>query len=392
MEIPKIDHLLGPDLSTYDPYDLWKTKLGLWLRRLYYRKGIVAAPLVAPFFLLDLYAPRVVRRFIGPQEYPTVRAMAVMAALNLHEVEPDPKYLALAELSAEWLLANQSPGYHGACWGLNFPWMTKGGYYPPTTPFITHTPYCVEALFHCFDATGRQKYHDAAVSSVGFLEHDLKVIYREGDRVAMGYGPGEESRVVVNANSYAAMLYSLLAARMPQRRAPLLDRASRLKNFVTAAQNPDGSWFYYSDDGPGNFIDCFHSCFVMKNLIKYGRLTGSNLDDVVDRGLDYVLGNFVDPGCGLARRFTLSANPSLVKFDLYDQAELINVLLLRGRLGEAERMLDAVLKHFYLPGKQSFGYQIDIFGLLNRMSYLRWAVMPMTLVLSEYLRLQRRGF
>jgi hypothetical protein len=390
MEIPKIDHLLGPDLTTYDPYDLWKTKLGLWLRRLYYQKGIVAAPLVAPFFLLDLYAPRVVRAFIGPQEYPTVRAMAVMAALNLHQVEPDPRYLALAEASAGWLLENNSPGYHGACWGLNFPWITKGGYYPPTTPFITHTPYCVEALFHCFDATGRQKYYDAAVSSLDFLEFDLKVIYRDGERIAMGYGPGDETRVVVNANSYAAMLYALLATRIPERREPLLAKAAQLKNFVTAAQNPDGSWFYYSDDGPGNFIDCFHSCFVLKNLVKYGRLTGCPLDDVVARGLDYVMKHFVDPSLGLARRFTLSANPSLVKFDLYDQAELINVLLLCGRLEDAEKMLQAVLKHFYLPDQKSFGYQIDIFGMLNRMCYLRWAVMPMTLVLTEYLKLRRQ--
>lgn len=389
MEIPSIDHLLGPDLSTYDPYDLWKTKLGLWLRRVYYENGTIAVPLVAPFFLLDLYAPRVVRAFIGPQEYPTVRAMAAMAALNLHRVNPDPKYLKLAELSAEWLLENQSPGYHGACWGLNFPWMTKGGYYPPTTPFITHTPYCVEALFQCFDATGKGKYHRAAVSTLGFLELDLQVIFQENDRIAMGYGPGYEERVVVNASSYAMMLYALLAARMPERRAPLLEKARRLFNFVTSAQNEDGSWFYYNDRGKGNFIDCFHSCLVLKNLIKYSRLTGTEVLSVVDRGLDYVVGNFVDFDCHLARRFTVSANPSLVKFDLYDQAELLNVLLLRHREPDAEKLLGAVLKHFYLPERRSFGYQIDRFGLLNKMSYLRWAVMPMTLVLSEYLKARR---
>ncbi|HBG07393.1 MAG: hypothetical protein A2075_01060 [Geobacteraceae bacterium GWC2_58_44] len=385
MEIPSIDHLLGPDLSTQDPYDLWKTKLGLWLRRMYYQNGLIAVPLVAPFFLLDAYAPRVVRAFIGPQEYPTVRAMAVLAALNLHQINPDPKYLSLAEESAGWLLEHQSPGYHGACWGLNFPWMTKGGYYPPTTPFITHTPYCVEALFKCFDATRKEKYYSTAVSTLNFLEVDLHILFQSSDKMAMGYGPGMESRIVVNANSYAMMLYALLATRMPENRDALLEKAGRLFNYVTAAQNADGSWFYYNDSEKGNFIDCFHSCFVMKNLIKYGRYTGVDLLSIVDKGLDYVLGNFVDPDYNLARRFTVSANPSFVKFDLYDQAELLNVLLLRGRQEDAEKLLQAVMKHFYLPDRRSFGYQIDIFGLLNKMSYLRWAVMPMTLVLSEYL-------
>ena len=389
MDIPSIDHLLGPGLTTYDPYDLWKTRLGLWLRRLYYQNGVISIPLVVPFFLLDAYAPRLIRAFIAPQEYPTVRAMAVLSALNLHQIDADPRYLELAQVSADWLVENQSPGYHGACWGLNFPWMTKGGYYPPTTPFITHTPYCVEALFSCFDVTGAGKYYDTAVSSLEFLEHDLQVIYRDRDRIAMGYGPGMESRVVVNANSYAMMLYALLASRMPQRRAPLLEKAARLFNFVAGAQNQDGSWLYYNDSGKGNFIDCFHSCFVMKNLVKYARLSGAKVDSIVDRGLDYVLENFVDPECHLARRFTVSANPSLVKFDLYDQAELLNVLLLRQRGPDSELLLQAILKHFYLPKERTFAYQIDRFGFRNRMSYLRWAVMPMTLVLSEYLKTRK---
>jgi len=392
MEIPSIDHLLGPDLCTHDPYDLWKTKLGLWLRRLYYQNGIITAPLVAPFFLLDLYAPRVVRAFIGPQEYPTVRAMAVMAALNLHQIAPDSKYVRLAEISADWLLEHQSPGYHGACWGLNFPWMTKGGYYPPTTPFITHTPYCVEALFRCFDITKKEKYHEAALSTLKFLEMDLSIIFEENDKIAMGYGPGNENRIVVNANSYAMMLYALLATKMPELCDTLLQKARRLYNLVVASQNQDGSWLYYRDANAGNFIDCFHSCFVMKNLIKYGKLAGVDVIPAVDKGLGYVLENFVDRKYHLARRFTVSANPSFVKFDLYDQAELINVLLLRGRQQDAETLLQAVLQHFYLPEKRTFGYQIDVFGLLNKMSYLRWAVMPMTLVLSEYLKSRKSGY
>ena len=390
MEIPGIDHLLGPDLSTHDPYDLWKTRLGLWLRRLYYQNGLVAVPLVAPFFLLDAYAPRVVRAFIPPQEYPTVRAMAAMAALNLYQGDPDPKYLGLAARSADWLVENQAPGYHGACWGLNFPWMTKGGYYPPTTPFITHTPYCVEALLRCFDATAKRVYHDTAVSVLDYMEKDLQVLFQDSDKMAMGYGPGHESRIVINANSYAMMLYALLSRRIAPA-GPLLEKARRLFNFVAASQNNDGGWFYYNDADKGNFVDCFHSCFVMKNLVKYGNLSGADVLPIVDRGLNYVLANFVDHDRHLARRFTVSANPALVKFDLYDQAELLNILLLRRRFEDAERLLGAIMKYFYLLERRSFGYQIDRFGLLNKMSYLRWAVMPMVLVLSEYKKLETSG-
>ena len=51
--LDKIQPLLGPDLTTYDPYDLWKTRLGLWLKKIYYEKGRITTPLVAPFFILD---------------------------------------------------------------------------------------------------------------------------------------------------------------------------------------------------------------------------------------------------------------------------------------------------------------------------------------------------
>lgn len=385
----ELDGLLGPDLVTYDPYDLWKTKLGLWLRKLYYVNGKIAIPVVAPFFLLDAYAPRVVRAFISPQEYPTVRAMAALAALNLHEVTSEGRYLELARSSVNWLIDNQSPGYHGACWGLNFPWMTKAGYYSPTTPFVTHTPYCVEALLKFHDATKDGKSLAVAISSLEFLEDDLKVQFREGSRMALGYGPGYENRVVVNANSYAMMMYALLATRIPRKKGFLLDKAQSIFNFVASCQGEDGSWLYYHDNDKGNFIDCFHSCFILKNLVKYGKSSGTDVRSMVDKGLNYVVSNFVDSREHLSRRFTRSVNPSLVKYDLYDQAELLNVLLLTGRLPMAEQLLASTIDHFYIPSKGTFGSQIDRFGRLNRMTYLRWAVMPMVYALSEYHKLAR---
>ena len=49
--------------------------------------------------------------------------------------------------------------------------------------------------------------------------------------------------------------------------------AERNLNFVLENQNPDGSW-YYAMDGVRDFIDHFHTCFVMKALAKIHALTG----------------------------------------------------------------------------------------------------------------------
>jgi hypothetical protein len=49
--------------------------------------------------------------------------------------------------------------------------------------------------------------------------------------------------------------------------------AERNLNFVLDYQNPDGSC-YYAVDGVRDFVDHFHTCFVMKALAKIHTLTG----------------------------------------------------------------------------------------------------------------------
>jgi len=382
--VKNIEYILNQNLATYDPYDLWRTKFGIWLKNKYYKNGKIAIPAVAPFYIMDAYAPKLIRKFLKPREYPMVRAFAALSALNLYKIAFDNKYIKLAKQSVKWLIENQSPGYHGPCWGLNIPWMTKTGYLPPSTPFITNTPYCVEALLKFYDTTSDKQSLHVALSSLDFLENDLNVLINESDKLALCYGPGYESRIVINANSYAMMMYAMLANRLTNKRTILLEKAVRIFNYVKSQQNNDGSWLYYDDEERGNFIDCFHSCFILKNLTKFSNFSEVEVSSIVNKGVDYILENFLDSKYFLARRFSVSANPSLVKFDLYDQAELLNVLCIIGRKSVAEKLHDPILKYFYIPSKGNFGYQIDLFGRLNRMTYLRWAVMPTIYVLSEY--------
>lgn len=386
----KIEHHLGPNLATYDPYDLWKTRLGLWLRKFFYKNGKITIPIMAPFFILDVYAPKLIRAFLKPQEYPIVRASAALSALNIYEITSDRKYVNLASDSVKWLIENKSEGYHGACWGINFPWMTKDGFYSSSTPFITHTPYCVEALLRFSDITKDKQSLDTGLSSLSFLENDMKVLLDDSDKLALSYGPYFESRIVINANSYAMMMYAMLADRLYNKRVILLEKASRIFNYIESRQNNDGSWFYYDDEEKGNFIDCFHSCFVLKNLIKYSNYAGVDVENIVHTGLDYVLNNFLDSKYFLARRFSVSAYPSLAKFDLYDQAELLNLLCISGRIDLAKRLHDSIINNFYIPSKGAFGYQIDRFNILNKMTYLRWAVMPTVYAFSEYYKLMKK--
>ena len=76
---------------------------------------------------------------------------------------------------------------------------------------------------------------------------------------------------VINAAAYRAFL--LTSASKMFSNEDYWRIAERNLNFVLENQNPDGSWFY-AVDGVRDFVDHFHTCFVMKALAKIHALTG----------------------------------------------------------------------------------------------------------------------
>ena len=86
-----------------------------------------------------------------------------------------------------------------------------------------------------------------------------------------GYNPLDTEGGVINASAYRAFLLTSAALRFSRddyRRA-----AERNLNFVLQSQQPDGSWFYAAD-GVRDFVDHFHTCFVLKALAKIEALVG----------------------------------------------------------------------------------------------------------------------
>ena len=117
--------------------------------------------------------------------------------------------------------------------------------------------------------------------------------------------------------------------------------AERNLNFVLENQNPDGSWFY-AVDGVRDFVDHYHTCFVMKALAKIHALTGhSGIVEALAKGVNYYLNNLFDSD-GLPKPFSRAPRLTVYKRELYDCAECINLCLLlrdrfpatRGNVGE----------------------------------------------------------
>ncbi len=89
------------------------------------------------------------------------------------------------------------------------------------------------------------------------------------DTASCAYTPAPDDPCgVINASAYRAFLLTKAGIELSEPR--YLEVARRNLNFVLASQNTDGSWFY-STDGKRDFVDHFHTCFVLKALAKIER-------------------------------------------------------------------------------------------------------------------------
>lgn len=360
--------------SSYDPYDLWATRAGVDIRRQFYEGRISGKVGAGVFALFDWIAPSLARFACkAPLRLHPITAAHLVLMSEYQDMGFNDKEAvdALASLAA-WKGENNK-----WAWGLGFPWMSKNGLYGQDVPFVTHTPYVMEALLKLISSGDGAKAREMFEGTWGFLE-SLLVMHDEKDGLALSYAPVEEPRIVVNANAYASFAYALHAVHgNPETRQIASQKACRLARWVLKHQEKDGSWYYYADKNQGNFIDCFHTCFVIKNLLKVGALIPQikgEIEKPVNAGFEFLKNYFYDEKTGLCRRFTVRDIKDPYRLDLYDQAEYLGLLIDMGNLKEARTFRDRVQKVF--GNSEHMWCRIDVLGRRWGKDFLRWGIVP----------------
>ena len=153
--------------------------------------------------------------------------------------------------------------------------------------------------------------------------------------------PGDGTGGVVNASAYSAALLIRAGLRFGDDR--YRDRALRHINFVLRAQKPDGSWPYEAG-GTRDFVDHFHTCFVLKALAKIeGATAHEGCRAAIERGVAFYLAGLFDPN-GWPKPFFRAPRMTVYRNELYDCAECVNLgVLLRGRFPELDRRTDRLV-------------------------------------------------
>jgi hypothetical protein len=329
-------------------------------KALYYRHKLLGTAAVVPMIFLEAFLPSARRFFHHPTRFPIADAHYAMGFAFLMQVTKDEAHLHRVLHFLEELKKSRSPTFKEYCWGYPYDWVTRNGTIKKQTPLITSTPYCYEAFLHVCEilesGNGAQRAEDRYEVS-GDLLDDYKQILESIARHAFSdikdFPVGEnasscsytpfDSGGVINAAAYRAFLLTS-ASRTFQKEEYWLT-AERNLNFVLGSQNPDGSWSY-AVDGVRDFVDHYHTCFVMKALAKIHALTGHAATlKALDSGVSYYLNRLFDAD-GLPKPFSRAPRLTVYKRELYDCAECVNLcLLLRDRFPVLETTLEKVVEH-----------------------------------------------
>lgn len=341
---------------------------------------------VAPIFASEIFIPSVRKVVSSKKRFPIADAHFIMAYLNLYEHTAKQEYLAEAESLAKELMKSSIPGFSGHCWGYPFDWMTTRGLWTSGVPLITTTGYCFEAFLKLFDVSGNEDYLDIAHSIFLFTLNDLKDTTIEEGVASCSYSPIDDSQIV-NANAYRSMVLVQGYERFKNEKA--LNKARLNLNFILKNQNQDGSWLYAVNDERDAFVDNFHTCFVLKNLVKANSiLRDENITAAIQKGFNYYQNNLFDSE-GSPLPFARLSRFNVVKREIYDYAEGITLCLAMQSYNSnaaviAEKMINDVSSK-YQKKDGSFVTRISIFNIPNNVPYLRWPQAQLFYALTNYL-------
>jgi hypothetical protein len=375
--------LEGYGESSYDHQSFFAGPIGGRAKALYYRHKLFGTAAVAPMIFFEAVLPSARRMFHRPMRFPIADAHYAMGFASLYQATDETGHLKRAVHFLEELKKSRCAKFKEYCWGYPYDWVTRNGVITEQTPLITSTPYAYEAFLQVYELDGRPEWKDILASIVRHVRTDIKDFETSKRASTCSYSPDDRGGVL-NASAYRSFM--LTSASKVFSDESHWKVAERNLNFVLENQNADGSW-YYAVDGVRDFVDHFHTCFVMKALAKIHTLTGHAATlAALTKGVQYYLANLFDSD-GLPRPFSRAPRLTVYRRELYDCAECINLcLLLRDRFSQLNETLETVvsgiLKDWVQPNGSFRARQLKL-GWDNVPMH-RWAQSQMFRSLTRY--------
>jgi len=340
--------------TSHDHQSYFASDLGRRAKALYYRSPKLGMLAVSPMIFSEAFVPSARPLFFKRLRFPIADAHYAMGFAFLAATHRNQLYLERAIHFLEVLKTTRCKGFRHYCWGYPFNWETRTGTYQEGTPMVTSVPYMYEAFRQVYQLDGDPQWLEVMRSIADHAMEDYEDFEVSSDASTCTYVPDRpNSAGVINANAYRAFLLTCASVDLSEDKYRKV--AERNLNFVIESQNLNGSW-YYSTDNVRDFVDHFHTCFVLKALAKIEQLTGSEeCRKAIERGVNYYVENLFDEN-GLPKPFSKAPRLTVYRRELYDCAECINLcLLLQDRFPKLDQVLSLVIGDILRRWKKSDG-------------------------------------
>jgi hypothetical protein len=354
--------------TSYDHQTFFASPVGGGAKAFYYRSPLLGMLAVSPFIFCEAFLPSARRFFWKRQRLAIADAHYAMGFAFLAKTTDRKEYLEEARHFLIVLEESRCPKFERYCWGYPFDWVTRNGTISTGTPLITITPYVYEAFLQVYQIDGNPKWLGILRSIAEHAAVDIKDFETDSRASSCSYSPYDAGGVI-NASAYRSFLLTSASILLKEDR--YMEIARKNLKFVLQNQRSDGSW-PYAVDGVRDFIDHFHTCFVLKALAKIELLTGSaECGNAIERGLEYYTKNLFDKQ-GLPMPFSKAPRLTVYRHELYDYAESINLsILLKGRSLRLDKILDTVLEDLLTRWRKPDG------SFRSRKLLLGWDNVPM---------------
>jgi len=355
--------------TSYDHQSFFAGHLGGRAKSLYYKKPSLGIIAVAPMIFCEAFIPSARQLYWRKLRFPIADAHYAMGFAYLAQLYNLQKYYDRAVHFLNVLIQTRSQGYEHHCWGYPFNWVTRDGILKYGIPLITTVPYVYEAFEAVHHIDNNDKWLEIMHSIAEHAINDIKDFKIDLNLTTCAYGPHDNKGGVINASAYRAFL--LTSASIQFKEDKYWQVAESNLNFVLQYQQPNGCW-YYAMDSARDFVDHFHTCFVMKALAKIERLKGHNgCKKAIEKGIEYYIKNLFDEK-GLPKPFSRPPRLTVYKRELYDNAECINLaVLLKNRFDDLDKILINVLKDLLNHWQKRDG------SFRSRKLYFGWDNVPM---------------
>ena len=256
----------------------------------------LSARFVRPFTfnskLLKTVLQQGVRRFplnlrplLGVRKGHSSKGMGFLARgfIRLHEVTGERLWADKAEVCLQWLIENQSKGFHGASWGNHFDYQSRSFYLPKGVPTVVWTSLIGHAFLDGYAHFGKEQYLQIAVNACEHMMMDLEKV-PDGEGVCISYTPLGRN-LVHNANTLGGSLLARVYSY--NHNEAYRDLAQKSIQYTAQYQRPDASWWYGEKENL-HWVDNFHTAYVLDCFKFYHQSTGdARYDKEMMTGYEY---------------------------------------------------------------------------------------------------------